>query len=142
MPNLDFDDFFLKEYDRISEAYFKIVASVSEFMKHYLTIVSVPPALLVIFGKPEAVGPVLELMRRHPFVSCLPFFVVSLVGFFLCRYLIALALNAHLYARTVNGIRAHFVAKVKATELAEVRRRIVLPEDTTKPSFKSGTINQ
>jgi len=136
----DFDDFFLREYDRISEAYFKTVASISEFMKHYMTIVSVPPALLVLMAKPQEMAPVVQILRQHPLAACLPLLVIAVVGFFLCRYLIALALNAHLYARTVNGVRAHFAAKIP-TDDGLTPSRIVLPLSTKVPSFSSGTIN-
>ena len=48
---LRFDDFFLKEYERISEAYFSTMNSISQFMRHYLAVASLPPAIVVLFGR-------------------------------------------------------------------------------------------
>jgi hypothetical protein len=46
-----FDDFFLKEYERISEAYFSTMNPISQFMRHYLAVASLPPAIVALFGR-------------------------------------------------------------------------------------------
>lgn len=133
----DFDSFFLKEYDRISEAYFKTVATIAEFMRHYLTIVAVPPAVAVVFAKPQEMGPLVEWCRQNPFIATAPLFLIAAIGYCLCGYLLALSLNARLYARSVNGIRAHFSSHLDDSAL----RQIVLPRDKSVPSYREGTFN-
>ena len=71
-------------------------------------------------------------MKGSPLVlGLLPLLGVSLVGIFLAAYVIALRHDAILYARSVNGVRAYFVAKANPKPSG-----IVLPTDTGKPSFR------
>ena len=131
MPQ-DFDDFYLKEYERISEAYFSTMNSIAQFIGFYLAVASLPPAAVVIFGKPADSEAILTVMKGSPLVlGLLPLFGVSLVGTFLAAYVIALRHDATLYARSVNGVRAYFVAKANPKPSG-----IVLPIDTGKPSFR------
>jgi hypothetical protein len=129
---LGFDDFFLKEYERISEAYFSTMNSISQFMRHYLAVASLPPAIVVLFGRNDPNNTIGTFLREHPTPLIVLLLGVSVLGLLLALYLIGLHHDAVLYARTVNGVRQHFVAKLPADG---PRPTMVLPIDQTRPSF-------
>lgn len=59
------------------------------------------------------------MMKGSPLVlGLLPLLGVSLVGTFLAAYVISLRHDATLYARSVNGVRAYFVAKANPSQAA------------------------
>lgn len=131
MPQ-DFDDFLLKEYERISEAYFSTMNSIAQFIGFYLTVASVPAAAIVIFGEPSESEALVALLRGSPAVlGLLPLMAVSFVGTCLSVFVIALKHDAVLYARAVNGVRAYFEAQA-TTDVGEY---LVLPRKRDSPSF-------
>jgi hypothetical protein len=130
---LGFDDFFMKEYERISEAYFSTMNSISQFMRHYLAVASLPPAVVVLFGRNDPNNTVGTFLKAHPTPLPVLLLGVSTLGLLLALYLIGLHHDAVLYARTVNAVRAHFVGKLRPED---PRPTMVLPIDQTRPSFK------
>lgn len=85
-----FDDFFLKEYERISEAHFSTQASISQFMRHYIAVASVPLALVVLLAEPGGANGIMGYLRLHPATAMVPLLGVSAVGFFLSIYVMRL----------------------------------------------------
>ncbi len=136
MPQ-DFDDFLIKEYDRISEAHFSTMTAIAQFMRLYLAVASVPPAAIAFLAKPAEAGGIVDVLRNNPSLALVPLLAISIVGILLAGYVISLQNDAALYARTVNGVRAHFVDKAGA---ATASKAIVLPTDRNKPSFFSTRI--
>jgi hypothetical protein len=133
----DFDDFFLKEYERISEAYFSTMNSISQFMKHYLVVASLPIAFLAFLVRPQdAHGPV-DFLQHHPDVVLVALLSISAIGYCLSVYLMGLHFDAILYARTVNGVRQHFFSRATDDE-AKIEHRRVLPIDPAVPSYYKG----
>ena len=44
----EFTEFLRKEYDNIAQAHFKTTEMISEYIKHYLTLVTIPFSVLVV----------------------------------------------------------------------------------------------
>ena len=144
MPQ-DFDDFFLKEYQRISEAYFSTMNSISQFMKHYVALASIPLALAALFGRPGYVRESVQgVLTANPAVALFLLLLICAVSFLLALYLFGLHLDAVLYAKTINGVRGYFAAQrgatISGTQFRQIERLMVLPIDPREPSFFSGTI--
>jgi len=131
-----FQDFLLAEYSNIAEAYFKMLDTISSFFQHYLTIMSVPIALIVVFSNLGSRGAdfttiVLEL---SPLIAVL-FFVISMVGLCVMWYIVALRSDALLYARTINGIRKHFYDNAHHKRGYKAAMR-VLPQSPHIPPYR------
>lgn len=88
-------------------------------------------------NRPVEAAKIIEYVKLHPALVTAPLIAVGVVGFCLCAYVIALHHDAVLYARTVNGIRAYFVARATDEEKKSIVR--VLPTDPNYPKFGGGT---
>lgn len=126
-----FDDFLLKEYERISEAHFSAWNSISQFIRYYFVVASVPPAIAALLSRPMEGKEIIAYLQLHPFLASGPLFAISVVGFLLSLYVMGLHHDAILYARTVNGVRSYFAAKDP-----DAKKYLVLPVDTSTPHFK------
>jgi hypothetical protein len=136
------DGFLVHEYDSIAQAHFNTVDSISAFFRHYLLVISLPSPLLALAGTLWASSRLSDAPILGPLdgtvvvASGLAAFGVSAVGLCVMGYVCNLRFDAVLYARTLNGIRAHFVGRVPDSELREL---IVLPMSTTFPSYAEWT---
>jgi len=131
----NFGDFLLAEYSNIAQAHFKTLETISAFFQHYLTIVSVPIALIVVFvnfgiGKEAFINIVPKL---SPFFVVL-FFIISLIGLCVLCYIVGLRLDALLYARTINGIRKYFY-DTERLDLQYKSSMRVLPQSPHIPPY-------
>jgi uncharacterized HAD superfamily protein len=131
-----FEQFLLAEYDHIAHAHFNMVESLSNFIKHYIAIASIPFAIAAVFldsDKLRSAG-VDEFVAYHPLLLGTLLIVLSLVGFCLLGYILNIRLDAILYARTINGIRQYFYDRSNLPYEDELRIR-VLPRTTSSPKY-------
>lgn len=131
-----FERFLLAEYDNIAHAHFNTVDSLSNFIKHYIAIASIPFAVALIFldaDKLNAVGTELSI-QDHSYLIAISLSVLSLIGLSVLGYVINIRFDAILYARTVNGIRKHFYDK-SGVPLEEELRIRVLPRTPGFPKY-------
>ena len=123
-----FEEFLLAEYDNIAHAHFNTIESLSNFIKHYIVIASIPFAVAAIFLDAEnlkTVGTSLSV-QNHSCVIAGAMTILSLIGFSVLGYVINIRFDAILYARTVNGIRKHFYDKSGVPLEEELRIRALL----------------
>jgi len=134
-----FAEFLRKEYDNIAQAHFKTTGMISEYIKHYLTLVTIPFSVMVVlvnldvFKNALASGTLNEL-------SIIPvallFLVISFIGFLFFWYIINLRMEALLYARTINGIRKYFYDNDKTLDPISHYRMRVLPQSPFIPGYR------
>jgi len=132
----EFSEFLKTEYNNIAQAHFNINTAVGEFFKAYITIVSIPISLAVIFAKPADLhsGGMLDFLRSNAAAAAVGISSVWLIGLLVLGYVISLRCDALLYARTVNGIRNYFYTRSEIdTEHARSIRG--LPVDVTVPHY-------
>lgn len=136
-----FAEFLRKEYDNIAQAHFKTTEMISEYIKHYLTLVTIPFSVLVVlmnldvFKNAIASG---TLDRLFIIPVALLFLVISFIGFMFFWYIINLRMDALLYARTINGIRKYFYDHDKSLDPIEHYRIRVLPQSPFIPGYREG----
>src|SRR5262245_38859266 len=86
-----FENFLLAEYNNIAQAHFNTVDSLSNFVKHYIAIASIPFALAVfVFNNAENLdtNKAADFVMSHPLVVPLFLSIISLIGFFVLAYVI------------------------------------------------------
>lgn len=140
-PDRDrFTDFFLSEYDNIAQAHFKTIDTISEFFKHYLTILTLPiPVVVVAFNiKIVREALITPALTDNIFIklALLLFFVISFVGLMVYIHILNLRWDALLYARTVNGIRKYFFDYTNLLQLEAKARLRVLPQSPYLPIYR------
>lgn len=125
----DFSDFQLKEYENISQAHFKTNEMMVAFFRYYLLIMALPITFLgTAFATAEQSSK--GALLYHWQIPIGAFLVtIAGLGFLLMCYLSGLRLEAALYARTVNGVRAYFMKEAPAGT------NHVLPIDVNKPKL-------
>ena len=126
-----FEKFLLAEYEHIANAHFNAVATISEFFKHYVTMIGFPLAVIPILIKffPDPARAVAKLKGYEPVVM-----MAGVLGLCMMLYIISLQNVSLLYARTVNGIRNYFY-NIAGLE-SEVERSLrVLPRTVEKPRY-------
>jgi hypothetical protein len=107
------DEFMLKEYENIASAHFDSQNGLRQQFRFYLLISAVPLTVLGFTFK-------LETDIQHIGLFDLPkllaaaFFGIGFLGLLMLLSMIHTALDATLYARTVNGIRRYFVDRATA----------------------------
>lgn len=131
------DDFLLCEYDNIAEAHFKTIETISEFLKHYLTIISIPLTILIIivnvFSRQAAAS---SAVPQAVSVFGILFGIISFVGMMVLWYVTNLRMDALLYARTVNGIRKYFYDQDARLDLPTKNKLRVLPQSPLLPIYR------
>lgn len=125
-----FDKFVMEEYKNLSQAHYNTVESISNFFKHYLVIAGVPLALGSLIEK--------NLFQGNIIFLCSVYFLIALVGFFVCAYIINLRCDVLFYARAVNGIRNYFIEKANFPYYRERMYR-VLPRNKELPAYLEHT---
>lgn len=140
--NTDFVEFMLNEYDNIAQAHFKTIDTISEFYKHYLTIVTIPITIVAIALNLDFVQESLDkiaesgLFTGAALVLAIVFIVISIIGFSVFWYILNLRWDALLYARTVNGIRKYFYDIDSQLDALTKSRIRALPQSISLPEYK------
>jgi hypothetical protein len=131
--------FLLTEYDNIAAAHFKTLEMISEFIKHYLTIVAVPFTIIVLIFNIDyvknAILQNLPVTIVMPIISIL-FIVFGAIGLLILLHIQNLRWDSLLYARTVNGIRKYFYDHDHELSLSEKSRIRVLPQSPYFPQYR------
>ncbi len=133
-----FAEFLRKEYDNIAQAHFKTTEMISEFIKHYLTIITIPFTVLVIvinldaFKSPSNNKFQFQPLLLLPWILCL---IIAIVGLMFFWYVLNLRLDALLYARTINGIRKYFYDRNDTLDKPNNYRTRVLPQSIFIPKY-------
>ena len=130
-----FETFLLAEYTNISEAHFNTVDSLSNFVKHYIVISSVPVTIVMLFlNSQEPSKRILAFLSSEPWLTFGFLYAVAILGLLVLGYVINIRCDALLYARTVNGIRKYFYNGSRLSLEEELRLR-VLPRTTHFPRY-------
>lgn len=87
------NDFYIREYEKISEAHFQVSHKITTFFQYAILLLSAPLALFGVVNE--------KAVELIPYV----FLCISVVGFFIIMYLTSLRNESLQYARTVNQIR-------------------------------------
>lgn len=128
----DFKRFQLKEYDNISQAYFKTNEVLATFYRYFLLIIAIPITTvgLALLNFSDA-----EIKQDGRILAFFIFGVsaifLSVIGAAVILYIEKLRLNSVVYARTVNSIRDYFFKMPGADLFGEP----VLPTNRDKPPF-------
>ena len=133
----EFGRFLLSEYSNIAQAHFKTTETISAFLKHYLTIISAPIAILgivVSIGSARGFDP--SALGIVPTGVSVLFIVISFVGVSVLAYVVNLRMDAILYARTINGIRKYFYDQERRLGLAAKSKVRVLPQSPVLPRYR------
>ena len=127
-----FTQFQLKEYENISQAHFKTNEVLATFYRYFLLIVTIPLTAVGIAMINMADNGIQDEGR---FIGYIFFGVstllLSIIGAAVIGYIEGLRLDAILYARVVNSIRAYFFMSQLNDKFGEP----VLPRDRKKPSY-------
>lgn len=128
-----FTQFQLKEYENISQAHFKTNEVLATFYRYFLLIVTIPLTAVGIAMINMADNGIQDEGR---FIGYIFFGVstllLSVIGAAVIGYIEGLRLDAILYARVVNSIRAYFFTLQSGDKFGNP----VLPMDRTKPSYE------
>jgi hypothetical protein len=131
MPANDISDFLLKEYERISQAFFEARETTAKWVKYYLIIMAAPFSFFAFMYKDKP---------RDFDISLLPdtlsnlMWLIGFVGMFLAFIIIESSTDNILYARAVNGIRRIFMDR-ENEQFANIRQYVILPTDIKKPRY-------
>lgn len=134
-----FPEFLYKEYDNIAAAHFKTTELISEYFKHYLTIVTIPFTLLVVIVNLDIFKTALingTLSKIFIVPVALLFIILSFIGVMFFWYILNLRWDALLYARTINGIRKYFFDHDLTLDIANRYRQRVLPQSPFIPGYR------
>ena len=137
-----FPGFLQKEYDNIANAHFKTTEMISEYIKHYLTIASVPFAVMVIIANQDffrsalANNSLSKVLLLSAAVLCI---FISFTGMMFFWYILNLRWDALLYARTINGIRKYFFDRNETLDKPNNFRTRVLPQSPYAPGYREFT---
>ncbi len=128
------DEFMLKEYESIAAAHFDSQSGLRQQFRFYLVLAAVPLTILGLAFK-ESSGDIERFnILKPPVFLADTFFAVGVLGVLMLLAMIHTAMDATLYARTVNGVRGFFSARGNefGTELAPY---LLMPIDMNKPKY-------
>lgn len=128
----DFTQFQLKEYENISQAHFKTNEVLATFYRYFLLITVIPITTigLALMNLSEGeISPEGRILAQ--FIFGCSAMILSLVGAAVIAYIEGLRLDAILYARVVNSIRAYFFEMSGAESFGTS----VLPIKRDRPSY-------
>jgi hypothetical protein len=129
------DDFMLKEYESIASAHFDSQAGLRQQFRFYLIIAAVPVTIIGIAFKDRPIHEIAQLTFFNlPVVLTSVFFAIGVLGFLLLLSMIHTALDATMYARTVNGVRQYFVDRADGLD-TDIRQYLVMPFDKKRPKY-------
>jgi undecaprenyl pyrophosphate phosphatase UppP len=129
------DAFMLKEYESIASAHFDSQAGVRQQFRFYLLIAAVPVTIVGLAFRDQSEHDVAHwsLAGISPLFGDV-FLGIGFIGVCLLLSMIHTALDATLYARTVNGIRAYFMDRGAAVEIG-LDRYLKMPRDQNRPLY-------
>lgn len=129
------DEFMLKEYESIASAHFDSQAGLRQQFRFYLIIAAVPVTVLGLALK-DRTEKDLETLTFFslPAILTTVFLAIGVLGFLLLLSMIHTALDATMYARTVNGVRNYFVEKAKGVG-QPIEPYLVMPFDKKRPKY-------
>jgi uncharacterized HAD superfamily protein len=131
------ENFLLSEYNNIAKAHFKTIETISEFLKHYLTIISIPITILVVVLNIDSVRTAASTtITSAAFTAAALFVIVSVVGLMVLWHIINLRMDALLYARTVNGVRKYFYDQGSNLDIATKVKLRTLPQSPLLPAYR------
>lgn len=129
------DEFMLQEYRSIASAHFDSQAGLRQQFRFYLIIAAVPVTVLGLAFKDR---PSTELEQMHvlhlPHILGSIFFAIGILGLLMLLSMIHTALDATLYARTVNGLRNYFCDRGDAIGI-KVQPYLKMPTEMTRPRY-------
>jgi len=140
MGDTEYDDFMLKEYEKIVESHFNTQNSISSFFKYYLLLLGAPFYIIGFTiadnanNSVQTFGTIIQILNTYSTPAAVFFFMLALAGLCVMTYLIALRMDALLYARTVNGIRNYFTNK-SGLENEYLKNNNLLPMSVNKPKY-------
>jgi undecaprenyl pyrophosphate phosphatase UppP len=130
------DDFMLKEYESIAAAHFDAQTGLRQQFRFYLLISAVPATILGLAFKDRSSA---DLAKMHlfelPHLLVYVFGVIGILGIFMLLSIIHTALDATLYARTVNGCRAYFADRALSIGMGPLGPYLKMPTDQNKPRY-------
>lgn len=136
MGDDDFKSFLLHEYDNMAQAHFKMVETISAFFKNYLTIISIPTALVfIVLNLPGLQSNPVEITSENALAFGFLFLGIAFIGILLLWHVANLRMDALLYARTINGIRKYYFDNDHETSLSEKLYIRVLPQSPFSPQY-------
>lgn len=129
------DDFMLKEYESIASAHFDSQAGLRQQFRFYLIIAAVPVTVLGLAfrDRPEREIQALTFFDLPTLLTTV-FLAIGVLGFLLLFSMIHTALDATMYARTVNGIRNYFVERAKDRG-KNIEPYLVMPFNKKRPKY-------
>lgn len=129
------DEFMVKEYESIASAHFDSQSGLRQQFRFYLLIAAVPITVLGLVFRDRSFD---ELAKLSVFNLPSPFdyifIMIGLLGFLILLSMIHTALDATLYARTVNGVRGYFVDRGKQLGL-DLKPCLKMPTDQHRPPY-------
>lgn len=129
------DDFMLKEYESIASAHFDSQAGLRQQFRFYLVIAAVPVTLIGLAFKDRPAHEIEQLTFFNlPVVLTSVFFAIGILGILLLLSMIHTALDATMYARTVNGVRQYFVQRAGGLG-SDIKPYLLMPFDKTRPKY-------
>lgn len=137
--NSEFNDFLQHEYNNIAQAHFKTTEMISEYIKHYLTVISIPITIIVVIFNLDAFKQMMNYQGLPNIVIAsigVLFLLISLIGLMFYWYILNLRWDAILYARTVNGIRKYNYDYNNSLPIEILSKYRVLPQSPIKPGYK------
>lgn len=129
------DEFMLKEYESIASAHFDSQSGLRQQFRFYLLIAAVPITVLGLAFKDRSVAEI-DTVRLFnlPHPLGVVFLAIGVLGLLMVLSMIHTALDATLYARTVNGIRSYFVERGGALSV-ELRQYLKMPTQQNRPRY-------
>jgi undecaprenyl pyrophosphate phosphatase UppP len=129
------DEFMLKEYESIAAAHFDSQEGLRQQFRFYLLLAAVPITILGLAFKDQQTKNIeqFDLLNLPRFLGY-SFIAVGILGVMMLLAMIHTALDATLYARTVNGVRAFFSARGKESGV-DLSPYLLMPLATDKPRY-------
>jgi hypothetical protein len=129
------DTFMLKEYESIAAAHFDCQVGLRQQFRFYLALLAVPLTILGLAFKDRPAREVEQLgFLDLPHFLYYTFIAVGVLGVLMLLAMIHSALDALLYAHTVNGIRAFFSERGKGLGV-DMSTYLLMPTDKTRPRY-------
>lgn len=131
------DEFMIEEYESIASAHFDSQSGLRQQFRFYLLIAAVPITVLGLVFRdrpPEELAKISLFSLPSPFNYI--FFMIGLLGALMLLSMVHTALDATLYARTVNGVRAYFVDRATTLDSGfDFKSYLKMPTDQRRPPY-------
>jgi hypothetical protein len=129
------DEFMLKEYESIASAHFDSQTGLRQQFRFYLLIAAVPLTVLGLAFKDRPASEIEQIgIFNLPHLLSSVFFGIGFLGLLMLLSMVHTALDATLYARTVNGVRHYFVDRGAALTV-DCRQYLKMPTRQDRPHY-------